>query len=69
MARSNSELQVITYAKKLSSYVMTIIQKSPKQFRFSITGGMQTFVLDIVEELYYVNDIYLQPDNRAGWWA
>ncbi len=28
MARSNSELQVITYAKKLSSYVMTITQKS-----------------------------------------
>ena len=27
MARSNSELQVITYAKKLSSYVMTITQK------------------------------------------
>ena len=32
MARSNSELQVITYAKKLSSYVMTITQKSPKQY-------------------------------------
>ena len=32
MTRSNSELQVITYGKKLSSYVMTITQKSPKQY-------------------------------------
>jgi len=31
MARSNSELQGITYAKNFSSYVMTITQKSPKQ--------------------------------------
>ena len=69
MVRINSELRVITYAKKLSSYVMTITQKSPKQFRFSVTGRMQTYVLDIVEELYYANDIYLQPDNRDSWSA
>lgn len=30
MAHSTSELQVITFAKKLLSYVMTITQKSPK---------------------------------------
>ncbi len=41
MVRINSELQVITYAKKLRSYVMTITQKSSKQFRFSVTGRMQ----------------------------
>ena len=50
MARSNSELQVITYVKKLSSYVMTITQKSPKQFRFSVTGRMQTYMPDIIEK-------------------
>lgn len=56
--------------RKLSSYVKTIIQtSSQKQFQFSVTGRMQTYVLDIVEELYYANDIYLQSDNRAGWWA
>ncbi len=32
MARTNSELQVITFAKNLCSYVMTVTQKSPKQF-------------------------------------
>ena len=57
MAHTQSELQVITYAKNLCSYVMTITQKSPKQFRFSLIGRMQGYVLDIVEELYYANDI------------
>ncbi len=36
MAHSQSELQVITQAKNLCSYVMTITHKSPKEFRFSL---------------------------------
>ena len=67
MAQTQSELQVITFAKNLCSYVMTITQKTPKQFRFSLTGRMQGYVLDIVEELYYANDIYVHPSSRAGW--
>ena len=57
MAHTQSELQVITFAKNLCSYVMAITQKSPKQFCFSLIGRMQGYVLDIVEELYYANDI------------
>lgn len=67
MAHTQSEIQVITFAKNLCSYVMTITQKSPKQFRFSLIGRMQGYVLDIVEELYYANDIYITPASRAGW--
>lgn len=67
MSYTQSELQVITFAKNLLSYVMTITQKSPKQFRFSLIGRMQGYVLDIVEELYYANDIYVTPASRAGW--
>ena len=67
MSHSQSELQVITFAKNLCSYVMTITQKSPKQFRFSIVGRMQGYVLDIVEELYYANDIYVTPTGLSGW--
>ena len=67
MARTQSELQVITFAKNLCSYVMTITQKSPKQFLFSLIGRMQGYVLDIVEELYYANDIYVTPASRSGW--
>ena len=67
MAHSQSELQVITFAKNLLSYVMTITQKSPKMFRFSLIGRMQGYVLDIVEELYYANDVYVTPASRSGW--
>ena len=67
MGRSQSELQVITFAKNLCSYVMTITQKSPKQFRFSLVGRMQSYVLDVVEELYYANDIFVTPASRTGW--
>lgn len=67
MAQTQSELQVITFAKNLCNYVMTITQKSPKQFRFSLIGRLQEYVLDIVEELYYANDIYVTPSSRAGW--
>ena len=42
MARSNSELQVITYTKKFSSYVMTITQKSPKQYEQISTQAYNT---------------------------
>lgn len=67
MAHSQSELQVITYAKNLCSYVMTITQKSPKQFRFSLVGRLQEYVLNIVEELYFANSIYVTPASNAGW--
>ena len=67
MAHSTSELQVITFAKNLLSYVMTITQKSPKQFRFSLVGRMQEYVLDIVQELYFANDIYVTPTSPNGW--
>lgn len=67
MAHSQSELQVITHAKNLLNYVMTITQKSPKQFRFSLIGRMQEYVLNIVEDLYYANDIFVSPNSNAGW--
>ena len=61
-----SELQVITTAKDLAGYVMTITQKSPKQFRFSLIGRMQGYALDTVEELYAANDVYLDPADRSA---
>lgn len=37
MERKQSELTVITKAKDLCSYVMTVTQKSPKHFRYAET--------------------------------
>ena len=36
--KQKSELTVIVKAKDLCKYVMTVTQKSPKQFRFTFTG-------------------------------
>ena len=62
-----SELKVITAAKMLASYVMTITQKSPKQFRFSLVAKMQGYVLDVVENLYKANEVYVNgPSDNAN---
>jgi hypothetical protein len=45
-----SELTVVT--KDLCSYVMTVTQKSPKQFRFTFVSRLQNLSLDIVECIY-----------------
>ena len=54
---------VITKAKNLSDYILTITQKSPKQFRFSLVGRLQNYALDIVELLYEANDVFAQDDE------
>ena len=51
MERRASELSVITQAKNLCSYVMTVTQKSPKQFRFTFTSRLQNLSLDVIEKL------------------
>jgi len=60
--RPQSELTVITKAKDLCNYVMTVTQKSPKQFRFSLVGRMQNLSLNIVEGLIRANDTVISTD-------
>ena len=45
-----SELVVITKVKELCSYVMTVMQKSPKHFRFTFVTRMQNLSLDVIEK-------------------
>ena len=63
MEKRRSELTVITKAKDLCAYVMTITQKSPKQFRFTFTSRLQNLTLDVIESLYRANDIFVTKDN------
>jgi len=65
METSNkSELSVITKAKELCSYVMTVTDKSPKRFRFTLVSRMQNYALDVIENLYYANEVFVQAGNR-----
>ena len=66
MEHKQSELTVITRAKDLCSYIMTVTQKSPKQFRFTFTSRLQNLSLDIVEKLYRANDVYVTKEDRGA---
>ena len=64
VGKGQSELSVITKAKELCSYVMTVTDKSPKRFRFTLVSRMQNYALDAIENLYIANEIFVQADRR-----
>ena len=64
MAAYQSELAVITKAKDLCSYVMTVTDKSPKRFRFTLVAKLQNYALDIIENLYRANEVFLKAGDR-----
>ena len=66
MEHKQSELTVITKAKDLCSYVMTVTQKSPKQFRFTFTSRLQNLSLDVIEALYRANDTFVTKENPSS---
>ena len=67
MAEHQSELAVITKAKDLCSYIMTVTQKSPKQFRFTFVSRLQNLSLDIIENLFQANEVFvIRGDEHAA---
>lgn len=63
MERKQSELTVITKAKDMCSYVMTITQKSPKHFRYTFTSKLQNLALDVIENLFRANDVFVSKQD------
>ena len=61
--KKKSDLLVIVKAKELCTYVMTVTQKSPKQFRYTFTSRLQNLTLDIMENLMRANDVFLQKGD------
>ncbi len=57
--QGQTELSVITKAKDLCSYIMTVTQRSPKHFRYTFVSRLQNLSLSIIENLYRANDIYV----------
>lgn len=62
--RMESELTIITKAKDLCGYVMTVTEKSPKRFRFTLVSRMQNLAIDLIEEAYRANEIYVGGENK-----
>lgn len=53
-------------AKDLCSYIMTITQKSPKQFRFTFVSRLQNLALDVIDRLFRANETFFTgPDAQV----
>ena len=66
MEQRQSELTVITKAKDLCAYVVTVTQRSPKQFRFTFVSRLQNLCLDVIESLYRANDTYVSKGDAEA---
>ena len=67
-AHAVHELAVITKTKDLCSYILTVTDKSPKRFRFTLVAKLQNRALDALESLLLANEVYLanrRPENLA----
>lgn len=63
MERKQSELTVITKAKDLCAYIMTVTQRSPKQFRFTFVSRLQNLALSVIENLFRANDVFVSRQD------
>jgi len=50
----------------LCSYVFTVTQKSPKHFRFTFVSRLQNLALDVVENLFRANDIFVSAEDLTA---
>lgn len=63
MAENKSELSVVMKAKDLCRYIMTVTQKSPKQYRFTFTTRLQNLSMDVIEALYMANSVFVGGED------
>jgi hypothetical protein len=59
---TESDLAVFTALKKLTAYVISATEKSPKHFRGVFVTRMQNYCLDSVENLYSANAIMIKTE-------
>ncbi|MDR1135441.1 MAG: four helix bundle protein [Clostridiales Family XIII bacterium] len=60
-----NELTVVMKAKDICTYVITVTQKSPKQFRFTLVSRMQNLAMDIVENIYRANEVLIGRGTQS----
>lgn len=70
MTQRKSDLYVMTKTKDLAKYILTVTEKSPKKFRFTLVVRIQNYILDTIENIYLANtekniDIRYQYQQKA----
>lgn len=63
--QKKSDLYVVTKAKDLAKYVLTVTEKSPVKFRFTLVVRLQNYILDVLEHLYLSNSLPLGKERQA----
>jgi len=60
------DLLVVVKAKELCTYIITVTQKSPKQFRFTFVSRLQNLALDVIERIYFANEVYIGKGSEKN---
>ena len=45
---------------------MTVTDKSPKRFRFTLSSRLQNYALDVIERLFSANEVFVSPGDTAA---
>lgn len=53
--QKKSDLFVMTKTKDLAKYIITVTEKSPKKFRFTLVVRLQNYILDAIEKIHLAN--------------
>lgn len=61
-----SDLSVIMRAKDLCRYIVTVTQKSPKQYRFTFTSRLQNLSMDVISALYMANETFVGGEDAKA---
>jgi GDP-D-mannose dehydratase len=65
MATYQNELSVITKSKDLCSYIITVTDKSPKRFRFTLVSKLQNYAISVIENLFRANEVFVKQGDIA----
>jgi len=63
---AKNELAVVMKAKDLCTYIVTITQKSPKQFRFTFVARLQNLAMDVIENIYRANEVFIDRGSQGN---
>ncbi|MBQ3650257.1 MAG: four helix bundle protein, partial [Treponema sp.] len=64
MPQKKNDLYVLTKAKELSKYVITVTEKAPKKYRFTLVVRLQNYCLDIIENILLANMLHISDARR-----
>lgn len=63
--QKKNDLFVMTKTKDLAKYIITVTEKSPKKFRFTLVVRIQNYILDVIENIYLANSLPIGEERLA----